>query len=211
MTTNTIILQSAGARTKPTIRTTASITERPAADNAPIGEDSPRLLTAAQVRTLLALADVYNRGSLIPGLVLVLFAGLRVVEVENLNWTGIDLDAGTLLLKNGWPNQGGGRVVQLSPNACDWLRLHVSKPFMGRTWPADCATILKNAGLNVQPIALRHTGIAFLLSRDGAAPATAYWSGIDAGTLHRLLTKPLRKREVEAYWSLTPASVLGRG
>lgn len=166
-------------------------------------------LPVTDVKALLATALVYKHGYLVPMFTLSLFAGLRLVEIERLTWGNIDLNAGMVTIHGDGPDAGPIRVVPLPPNTGPWLAPYTNESLMPRLWRDDFASIVKRAGLNIEPVALRYTGIAYALKLIGDAPATTCWSDIAASTLHRLHSAPLDEAEVLAYWNLTPASVSG--
>lgn len=81
---------------------------------------SPQILSVDEVKLFFEKAATSRTGSLIPYLVLSMFAGIRPKEVSRLRWDDIDLESGLVMVRKGKTRQR--RIVELSANAVAWLK-----------------------------------------------------------------------------------------
>jgi len=160
-------------------------------------EPIPRCLKARELRLLdqilnspLPILDVkkrHKREREQRTVLLMLYAGLRLAEVPELDWKDVDLDEGTLIVRDG--KGGRDRALPIHPRLASDLAQtpedkqkgavaghlngkkisHKSVPHVFDRW-------LKEAGLDISAHQLRHTFATQLL-----------WAGRDLRTIQRLL------------------------
>jgi integrase len=83
----------------------------------------PAILTLAEVRRLLSVAQWPAHNELLPAVVLALFAGLRTEEVSRLNWAAIDLRKRKINVSAEVAKTRDRRTVTISKNAVEFLLL----------------------------------------------------------------------------------------
>lgn len=126
-------------------------------------EEEPHILSLAQVRRLLAAAESYKDGKLIPYVTLALFAAIRPTEVARLKWENIDLQEGTITIGPKIAKLRQRRMIEMArlvehdkdnerilpPNLVEWLAPHAIKhtPIKGSNWRRDFDAIKVAAGL----------------------------------------------------------------
>lgn len=98
---------------------------------AKVVETEVGILTPQEAAALLAGADEAIR----PAIALGLFAGLRVSELEQIDWGEVHLDAGHVRIAAGKAKSARNRIIPISENLAAWLKL--SKKASGSVWPAS--------------------------------------------------------------------------
>ena len=71
--------------------------------------------------------------SVLPGVVLAMFCGIRQAELERLDWTAVNLHEGTVTIGAEIAKTNSRRVIPVPTNAKRWLTTHAKKS--GRVWP----------------------------------------------------------------------------
>lgn len=85
------------------------------------GRKTPRILSAAEARRLLAMAvaDTKSQAMWPALLALCIYAGLRKSEATSLRWRNVDIEQGRLIVRD--TKSGHDRVVPLHPELRPWL------------------------------------------------------------------------------------------
>ena len=81
------------------------------------------IITVDEMKRLLATAPA----GLVPFLAIGAFAGLRVSEIERIEWKDIDLPGGWLTVDAAKTKTAQRRLVPIQPNLSAWLNLHKGK------------------------------------------------------------------------------------
>lgn len=167
----------------------------------------PQVLTVEQCRILLAKCPA----KILPGLILMLFGGIRPFEAKQITQPAISFDRRTITVDGSIAKTRSFRTVAMSNNTVAWfqycekhrMRLpitpalkQVTECFAAildlKTWPRDC---------------LRHTAASMMLMRDKSAEKVALELGNSPGVLHRHYKNLVSEEDCEEFWSLTPATV----
>ena len=167
----------------------------------------PHILTVDQCRTLLAQCPANS----LPGLILMLFGGIRPFEAKQITQPAISFDRRTITIDGTIAKTRSFRTVTMSDNTIEWLqyckkhdmRLPISPALKQvteqfgvilkyKTWPRDC---------------LRHTAASYMLQRDKSAEKVALELGNSPQILHRHYKNLVSEEDCKAFWTLTPNSV----
>ena len=166
----------------------------------------PRILSIEEARKALTWT-VKNKPRCVPWLCLGLFAGIRPMEVQRLDWPSVDLDRGIVTVDASASKVRHRRIVPLEPNCVAWLKAHRSgsvclphvtkrryqrrlRKVMGWTrWPQDI---------------LRHTAASYLIARYQDAGKVARSLGNSAGILLRHYVELAPKEQAEEFFSIVP-------
>lgn len=89
------------------------------------------ILTPREAAILLTGAD----DEILPVIALGLFAGLRISELERLDWSEIHLDLGTVRVRAANAKSARHRIVPIPENLAAWLK--TSKRHSGSLWPVS--------------------------------------------------------------------------
>jgi integrase len=135
--------------------------KNPVAGIAPIKieRETPEILPLSKVRALLAAANEYKDGAVLPYVALSLFAGIRPTELTRLTWANIKLDRGTITIDAKGAKMRSRRVIEMAAltekevklpaNLAEWLLDHAAKktPIVGKNWRKDLDYVKEAAGL----------------------------------------------------------------
>jgi len=167
----------------------------------------PYILSVAQCRTLLAKCPAKT----LPGLILMLFGGIRPFEAKQVVQPAISFERHTVTIDGSIAKTRSFRTVTMSENAMEWLKYckkhdmrlpitpalkQVTEQFAVilnlKTWPRDC---------------LRHTAASYMLQRDKSAEKVALELGNSPQILHRHYKNLVSEEDCQKFWSLTPEDV----
>lgn len=88
------------------------------------------VLTPEELARLLEQCD----DSILPGVVLGAFCGIRQAEISRLDWSAIDLEEKIVTIAGSIAKTGARRIIKIPDNAVGWLTPLVQKK--GAVWPA---------------------------------------------------------------------------
>ena len=91
---------------------------------------APGILTPEDAATLLSACHP----SILPGVAIGMFCGLRQAEIARLDWRAIDLASGILTVEAEIAKTSSRRTVEIPGNACAWLVPYAKAS--GPVWPA---------------------------------------------------------------------------
>lgn len=194
-------------------------------------EKDVQVLTPEQMARLLEECDE----SILPGVVLAGFCGLRMAEVGRLDWSAIKLKSKTITIRGAVAKTGSRRVVDIPDNAVEWLTPMVKTE--GAVWPAGdeyrtpwniarlrcgwgpfqstCAAVnavqnamseAKRKKLKPWPDnALRHSAISYRLAKTSDLSLVATQAGNSPSMVKRHYDAVVEKDAAEAWFSIRPA------
>jgi integrase len=163
------------------------------------------ILTVTQAAWLLESATP----DVLPYVALGLFAGLRRVEIERLDWSEIDFESGLIEVTAQKSKTAQRRHVTIQPNLREWLlpfRKHRGRITSGEFRKQfDQARVA--AGLTEWPDnALRHSFASYHLAHFKNAASTALELGHhDSRITFRHYRELVKPKAAEQYWNLRPA------
>lgn len=100
-----------------------------------IQEQRIQVLNVKQCEELLRIAGCMFKGSCLPAVALMMFAGLRPTETARLKWEDIKLDERWIVVSPRHSKTGGGRCVSILPPLARILQPYCSKLRLGRIVP----------------------------------------------------------------------------
>ena len=167
--------------------------------------EAPTILTVDQCRLLLAKCS----DAALPGLVLMLFAGIRPMEAVKVSWKDVDFNAKTITINAAVAKTRAFRKVSMPANLTAWMHYLLAKkaalPFhlKGRPLTVELARIL---GLSSWPRdSLRHTAASMMLERTQSADRTALELGNSPGILHRHYKNLVSSEDCRMFWDILPS------
>jgi integrase len=193
-------------------------------------ESEPEILTIEELNSLLTLADE----KILPAFVIGAFAGLRSSEIEGtadhdgLDWSEIDFDENTILVRADVAKGRRKRHVPISPNLLAWLKPRAKRK--GKIWPDNgrklheaarrkarfgkpgtetVQEIAKKVKLKPWPKnALRHSYATYHLAehRNAAELVVNMGHNDDAETLFNHYRGIVKPKQAKAYWEMVPES-----
>ena len=163
------------------------------------------ILTPEQTAKLLEVADP----RILPAIAIGAFAGLRPAEIERLNWSGVDLGKGYVLVTPDISKTARRRLIPIQPNLAAWL-----EPFVGRkgpVWPKNGRKFLEqarhDAGIEHWPHdGLRHSFASYHLGKFKNAAELALELGHESTKLiFKHYREVVTEAEANRYWAIIPA------
>ncbi len=116
------------------------------------------IITVDQMRHLLTTAPA----GLVPFLAIGAFAGLRVSEIERIEWKDIDLPGGWIVVAADRAKTAQRRLVPIQPNLSAWLNLHKGKGPVAD--PPEKRNMIEKWGARWPMNGLRHSYISYRLA-----------------------------------------------
>jgi integrase len=165
------------------------------------------ILSLTQVATLLSCAN----DTVLAGLAISFFAGVRSSEIERLDWADIDLEEGHIDIKAKNAKSARRRIVNISANLKAWLLPYEQHeglvmgdiPWQWRSGKEEAIAAAKikdfphNAG--------RHSFASYHVAYHQNAPLTALELGhSNANLLFQRYRAIVTKKIAATYWSITP-------
>lgn len=179
-----------------------------------VSEQELVLLTPPQIGRLLAMCTRIGYRNCAAAVGLMLWAGIRPMEVARLSWHDIDLQEGVAYLPPQHSKTGGARQVTLHPVLCRWLRRLCPNSYgtpaaaQESITPADWVRYWRNlrteAGLQPwRPDTLRHTFASYHLKQFNDLALLQKEMG--HSSLRQLRTRYLNMRGItaamaDAFW-----------
>lgn len=179
---------------------------------------APAILTVDQSEVLLTQALAHQEWALIPYVALGLFCGIRSEELAKLQWTHLNMTAGTVTIPPGIAKKRRIRIVTM-PQCCrewlaEWLVQNEGRP-LGAIRPIGFAkrfrALVKAAGIPKWPHnALRHSAASYHYAKHNNASLTCAMLGQRSDevlfTHYRSLVNPV---DADHFFSLLPPAVQG--
>lgn len=173
---------------------------------ATVDENMPEVLTVREVRRLIGAARRVEE-RLVPYVVIGLFCGLRPEnELAQLDWSDIDLERKTLLVRPASAKKRRLRYVDLSENLIEFLR-----PFEVEDGPIYFSRyrfrdVVALAKLKWTRDVMRHTYASYHLGQHQNAALTALQLGHhgDTTVLFSHYRNLVRREEAARFWSMRP-------
>jgi integrase len=171
-------------------------------------------LTPTQAEKLLRVAELAN--DLLPYHALGLFAGIRPLELQRLQWGDIDLNEGHIEITSDVSKTGRRRIINIEPNLKAWLHHYVAKGgiIFGDVTPAvnlraNLREIRHAAGLTewTQDV-MRHSYASYWLAQHGDINQLTLQMGHEnPDMLWKHYHKASKKKDAALYWAIMPAPI----
>ena len=174
---------------------------------AKIRRGPPPILTPAQLRAILEKTDP----AYLPYLTIGAFAGLRMSELENLDWSEIDL-AERLILVNS-EGKTGRRYVKVSDNLAAWLAPLAQKQGLVIS-PRSARTARRNACTYAELAewpdnGLRHSFASYHVAHHKNTANTAHEMGNSEKMVKAHYENLVKPAEGAAWWQIVPPADFG--
>lgn len=176
---------------------------------ATVDQNMPDVLTVREVRRLIGASRRVEE-KLVPYVVIGLFCGLRPEnELAQLDWSDIDLERKTLLVRPASAKKRRLRYVDLSENLIEFLRpfqVEEGRIFFSRYWFRG---VVEMAKLKWTRDVMRHTYASYHLGQHQNAALTALQLGHhgDTTVLFSHYRNLVRREEAARFWSMRPLPV----
>lgn len=174
-------------------------------------EKAPAILTIAQCEKLLSSALLNeNELGMLGYVALGLFCGIRTAELNRMEWSAVDLEAGLVTVNPEIAKARSIRNTTIPENAIEWL-MHCGNR-SGSIVPVGFRKrfdqVRAGAGItNWSTNAMRHSAGSYHYAMyEDAAKTAAFLGHAQDGVLFRHYRALTRKKDAEQFYSLLPAS-----
>ena len=172
-------------------------------------EKAPEILTVAQCEKLLAAAlKTENELSMLGYVVLGLYCGIRTAELNKLDWSAVDLEAGLVTISPAIAKARSIRNTAIPENAFEWLMQCGNRkgPIVPSGFRKCFDQVRACAGIEQWPVnAMRHSaGSYHYAMHEDAAKTAAFLGHAQDGVLFRHYRALTRKKDAEQFYSLLP-------
>ena len=187
----------------------------------------PGILTVHEAKRLLGCCGP----DVLPYAAIGMFAGLRSAELEQLDWSEIDLAGGFIEVKAHKAKTARRRLVRVSDNLKAWIeplaqpsglvapiglrkRFEAARRRAGFDTPGSETPEEKAAGLKLNEWpqnALRHSYGSYWLAKHQDTAALALQMGNSAQMIFQHYRELVKPKEAERYWKIMPSEADGKG
>jgi len=192
---------------------------------AKVVEKEVGILSPKEAAKLLVGADK----EILPAVALGLFAGMRLAELERIDWSEISLDVGSIRIIGAKAKSARSRLIPISDNLANWLKDHAKR--QGSVWPEshqhgrelmEAAHLTAGFGtkqqvedakakgkelLNWPKNGLRHSYATYHLAFHENASALALYMGhTNTQLIFAHYRLPVLKEVATEYWSILPSN-----
>ena len=164
------------------------------------------ILTVAETARLMECAGVET----LPYWTIGAFAGLRSAEIERLEWSEVDFDAGLIEVKASKSKTASRRLVTMQPNLREWLAPY--RKHRGSVCPIGLRKKLEadrdRANLREEwpSNALRHSFGSYHLAQFKDAAALALQMGNSPAMIFKHYRELVKPKDAERYWQIKPGA-----
>ena len=188
-----------------------------ALDFAQIKKGEVVILAPGQAEALMAAAEAQN--DLLPYHALGLFAGVRPMELERLDWSCIDLTERHIKITGEVSKTGRRRIIDMEPNLHAWLARYIANGGQAQGEVTPTTNLRKRLrdlraaggiGEWVQDV-MRHSYASYWLAEHGDIDRLTLFLGHTNPTmLWKHYHKTATRKEAAKYWQIMPSTSADR-
>jgi len=178
----------------------------------------PEIISAEVARKLMAFAEGYKAGAMVPYFALCLFAGIRPSfqhgEIRKLAdlpdpSKAIDQALGVIRISPEVAKTKSVRQITIQPNLAEWLIRYPLKKYP--LIPANAQTMISavRRQFALSDDVLRHTFISMHVAKFKSLAAVALEAGNSETMVRRHYLNLVAQAEAERFWSITPGMDVG--
>jgi integrase len=175
------------------------------------------ILTVKACKRLLAKAEKYRRGDLVPYLVVCLFAGLRPAEASRLTWANVNLADGEIRVEAQSTKVKKPRVVAIKKPLDAWLKAYQGRKFQPTNLRRGLDAIKPAAGYigryrgdeagDLKPWphdVLRHTSVSHFFRQSGSYGLTAEQFGNSEAIIKKHYQGRVSSKDTKDFYAIQP-------
>lgn len=168
---------------------------------------------AIEIYTPTEMADLLKAAppAFLPCLALGAFAGIRVTEIERLDWRDVDMASGFIHVGADKAKTRSRRLVPILPNLAQWLKRLAKRE--GKVWKGtpdslrdDRAETVKAASVVWKDNALRHSFISYRLADIQNAAQVALEAGNSPQMVFKHYRELVKPSAAKAWFAIAPES-----
>lgn len=174
-------------------------------------------LSPAEAESLMRAAEENN--ALLPYHAIGLFAGVRPLELERLEWRHVDLTEGHIEITEEVSKTGLRRIIEIEPNLKAWLTFYIAKGGETRGQVTPTTNLRKNlrdirttAGLVkwTQDV-MRHSYASYWLAEHQDINVLTLRMGHESTAMLKHYNRASKKKDAALFWAIEPTPERGAG
>ncbi|MHC5066752.1 MAG: tyrosine-type recombinase/integrase, partial [Planctomycetota bacterium] len=167
-----------------------------------VKRDDPAIFTPEQFSKLLHAADP----DLIPILAIGGLAGIRMAELDRLDWTAVDLDRRIIEIRAGQAKTASRRLVPITDNLAVWLEPlpRMGKIVTGHARHREITALAKQQGLEWPRNVLRHSFITYRIAAVQSAEQVALEAGNSPGVIFKHYRELVTEDQAGEWFGIMP-------
>jgi integrase len=180
----------------------------------PILEDRPVGILKINAAVALLQAALKHERAMVPAVAIGLFAGIRRSELTALDWSEIDLAAGTIEVRGSKAKTRQRRIVHIGNALKQWLTPHarqtggVTISKRDDVWGEHLRDLIAKAGIADYPHnGLRHSFGSYHYERHRNEQLTASEMGNSPAVIFRHYRSIVSPADAKRYFSITPRNL----
>jgi len=169
----------------------------------------PAILTVEECKALMASAENFKAGRLVPYLAVTMFSGLRPFEASRLTWAAVNLEDGEIRLEANQTKTGRARVVTICPALRAWLTAFEGREFYPSNWRKDFDCVKQAAGFGPglrswTEDVLRHTAVSHFFRKTGSYGQAAEQFGNSEAIIKAHYQGRVSSADTAAFYGIMP-------
>ena len=184
-----------------------------ASDNPVVGTEKRKttggeteIYSPSEIRKLLAAAEP----DFLPYLAIGAFAGLRISEIERLEWSDVHLVERHIVITKDVAKTASRRIVPIHENLAAWLTPYAAQTGLvcgSERWQkAARRRVIATSGIQWKHNALRHSYASYRFAQIGNASSVAGELGNSAAIMHKHYRELVKPADAEKWFNVKPHS-----
>jgi integrase len=144
---------------------------------------------------------------LVPILAIGAFSGIRMAELNRLNWSAVDLERRIIELRAGQAKTGSRRVIPITDNLAAWLEPLERKGLVVPTVKAQhraVAALAAKLKIDWPRNVLRHSFISYRIATVKSADQVALEAGNSAAIIFKHFRELATEADADAWFGILP-------
>ena len=167
-----------------------------------VRNDDVEIFTPAELRRLLHTAPPH----LIPILAIGAFSGIRMAELNRLDWSAVDLERGHIELRAGQAKTASRRIVPISDNLRAWIEPlpRKGKVVQVETLHREVTALARAMGVEWPRNVLRHSFISYRIAKVKSADQVALEAGNSAAIIFKHYRELATEEQADEWFAILP-------
>ena len=171
-------------------------------------DDDVSVFTPAEMRTILHAAPPH----LIPILAVGAFSGIRMAELNRLDWSAFDLDRGIIELRAGQAKTASRRIIPITENLRAWIEPLPRKGKVVRTvlLHREVTALARALKMEWPRNVLRHSFISYRIAKVKSADQVALEAGNSPSIIFKNYRELATEEQADEWFASYPRRGSGR-
>ena len=164
--------------------------------------DDVAVFTPAEMAKILHAAPPH----LVPILAIGAFSGIRMAELNRLDWSAVDLERGHIELRAGQAKTASRRIIPISDNLRAWIEPlpRKGKVVAMETLHREVTALARAMGVEWPRNVLRHSFISYRIAKVKSADQVALEAGNSAAIIFKHYRELATEEQAEEWFGILP-------